>query len=247
MESCTLAASVTAVAKLRSVFVVVMFAPRLFAPVPFCVKAPVLVMAPVALFVNNPAFVIVVVPATTSALFTVSAAPVKAKLPVYVCAPEKAVVPVPASCVKLAASTVDEKVALAAEFTVRAPSGVTAPIVPATVIEPAPAASVSACAALLAIVDKNVMPPVALTVVVPPPAKLTASAAEKAPEPSSMTLPASDTAPVPASNDSERLVDEYAPVTAIAPAPPLMMLRGEVAAATPVSVMFPVCPAAPIV
>ena len=49
VESCTLAANVTAVVKLRSVFVVVMFAPRLFAPVPFCVKAPVLVMAPVAL------------------------------------------------------------------------------------------------------------------------------------------------------------------------------------------------------
>jgi len=54
-----------------------MFAPRDTDPVPFWVNPPVAVITPVDPLVKSPLFVMIVVPVTVSALFTVRAAPLK--------------------------------------------------------------------------------------------------------------------------------------------------------------------------
>ena len=113
-----------ALAKEIGVFFVAMFEPRLFAPAPFCVKAPVELRAAALplLVVKVPELVTVVVVPTVQGAFTVRLVPVKAKDPVYFCAPPK--------------------VALAALVIVRDARGVVPPIGPASKIVPPPAAKV---------------------------------------------------------------------------------------------------------
>ena len=80
----SLLVSVTGVPKLMLVFVVVMFDPIELLPLPDSVTAPTDARAATLLeaVVNNPEFVIVVVPPTLQAAFTVRLSPVNAKFPV---------------------------------------------------------------------------------------------------------------------------------------------------------------------
>ncbi len=81
LDSCTFSVSMTAPRNERFAPEVVTFAPRLFAPVPSCVKLPVETIGAVAEVVKSPAFVTAVVPPTASAPFSVSALPLKSKAP----------------------------------------------------------------------------------------------------------------------------------------------------------------------
>jgi hypothetical protein len=100
--------------------------------------------------------------------------------------------------------------------------------------------------------DAKLMPPLALILVVPPPLSVTASKAVNVPIPNPIPIPDKLIPPVaPESKVRLRLLAPlsavYAAITAIAPTPPFTMDSGARAAATAVTVIFPVCPAAPTV
>jgi len=69
--------------------------------------------------------------------------------------------------------------------------------------------------------ELKAIPPVALTLVVPPPVSVTASEAVKTPFPSVIAMPDRLIPPVPESSVRARLAALYAPVTEIVPATPL--------------------------
>ena len=147
VDSAMSPARVTDPPKAMAVEVVVMSPARLLAPAPFCVKPPVAVMSPAAAVVNWPELVTSTVPPAASAALTISAEPVKSRLPPRLTAPFSVVVPVPACCVRLAAVKAP-RVTSAAETTVTAPSGVEPPTTPEKLMEPVPAVRLRALGAL---------------------------------------------------------------------------------------------------
>ena len=132
-------------------FAVVIDPARETLPVPFWVKAPAKLIAPAAVLVNVPLFVIVkgpppvvvIAPPRTTAPEVMEIP----KAPVVVRAPLNVVVPVPAVCT-IAAAWIPCAVKLFALLTVRVVTGVLNPTLPPSVIEPVPAIRVKLWAPL---------------------------------------------------------------------------------------------------
>ena len=111
-----------------------MLPPRLLAPTPDWLNAPVELIVPAAIVVKVLELAIVTAPTAVTAALTVKPAPVNERAPASVVAPPIVVRPVPAFCVRLTAVKAAPMVTSLAEASVTAPSApvvVTAPLVPA--------------------------------------------------------------------------------------------------------------------
>ena len=119
----TLSVSVIACAKLIALPVPVteILPPRLLAPAPAWLNAPVELIVPAAMVVRTPEFTIVTVPPDVTAALTVKPVPVNDSAPVNEVAPLMVVSPVPALCVRLAAVKAAPRVTSFAETSVTAP------------------------------------------------------------------------------------------------------------------------------
>ena len=154
-------------AKLMLSAVVVISPANSLVPPPLWVTAPSAVISPSAAVIKVPLLVTVTVVPVSSSAFSVRLVPVKAKAPlsviVSVLSLPTVVVPVPASWVRLTASTVDRKSTSAALLTRIAPSGTaTVPTVDWKSMLPVPAVSVrlSLLAVVPATASAKVMSPI---------------------------------------------------------------------------------------
>ena len=96
-------------------------------------------MSPAAAVLNKPALATCTAPPAPTLAFTASWLPAKAILPNSVTPPFRVVVPVPACCVKLAATTVLLAVTSLADTTFKAPRAATPPTAPPKAMSPVPA------------------------------------------------------------------------------------------------------------